>query len=536
MRSIEQVVQAAISQNLLPAGANVVKQESRPWPVVLLTALGAWFAAGPIIAFVFALFAEMMKSGPGIYILGTLILILALVILRARNLQLFMEQLAVPALLVGGGTLAMGLFRDLTAPSAAFILALLACTVAWTVPRTWLRNLLGALACGLFVFACTPEHAYDNASGFTYRLWLGWHLALALWLANHWLMASDYYLGKTAHSVTALDAFSSGWILVTLAGLAVWSGMTFLLGGAMGVAGGAHTTVPIAQAWIGTALRAFSVALVLGSAAWFAQRWPSLRQWWCGLAALIVAGLAWQLPALGAVMCVLSYCLGTGRLKMAGAATVAAAWIIGSYYYQLDTPLAVKALRLLGAGVVLGLLAWAGAGKGLISIEKNTAAPSRGGIGIGIAAVLVLFVANGAIWQKENLIAHGSPVYVELAPADPRSLMQGDFMRLNYRLPVDDKDRSSSMIGDKRLHIVARNDAHGVATLLRVHQGQALATDEYLLELTPHHNGWILVSDAWFFREGEANRWAGAKYGEFRVLPDGRALLVDLRGPKLEKL
>ena len=46
----------------------------------------------------------------------------------------------------------------------------------------------------------------------------------------------------------------------------------------------------------------------------------------------------------------------------------------------------------------------------------------------------------------------------------------------------------------------------------------------------------MLVSDAWFFKEGEAARWEKARYGEFRVLPDGRALLVGMRGPQLEKL
>ena len=34
----------------------------------------------------------------------------------------------------------------------------------------------------------------------------------------------------------------------------------------------------------------------------------------------------------------------------------------------------------------------------------------------------------------------------------------------------------------------------------------------------------------------EANRWAGAKYGEFRVDPSGRALLVGLRGAELAPL
>ena len=47
----------------------------------------------------------------------------------------------------------------------------------------------------------------------------------------------------------------------------------------------------------------------------------------------------------------------------------------------------------------------------------------------------MLAVANAGIWQKETLIAEGKPIFVELGPVDPRSLMQGDYMRLAFRLP-----------------------------------------------------------------------------------------------------
>ena len=66
--------------------------------------------------------------------------------------------------------------------------------------------------------------------------------------------------------------------------------------------------------------------------------------------------------------------------------------------------------------------------------------------------------------------------------------------------------------------------------------GTPLAADELRIELTPKDGRWILVSDAWFFAEGEAARWEKAKFGEFRVDADGRALLVGLRGPALEPL
>ncbi len=81
-----------------------------------------------------------------------------------------------------------------------------------------------------------------------------------------------------------------------------------------------------------------------------------------------------------------------------------------------------------------------------------------------------------------------------------------------------------------------RRDAQGVATAVRLDDGTPLAADELCIELTPKGGRWILVTDAWFFSEGEAQRWAAARFGEFRVQADGRALLVGLRGADLKPL
>jgi len=57
-----------------------------------------------------------------------------------------------------------------------------------------------------------------------------------------------------------------------------------------------------------------------------------------------------------------------------------------------------------------------------------------------------------------------------------------------------------------------------------------------LLELSPKNGAWVVVTEAWIFKEGTAELWQTAKYGEFRVLPDGRALLVGMADEKLHAL
>jgi len=534
---ISGVLRAAIDEGLLPAGAVHPPEDQRPWPVVLLTALGAWLAALPLL-FMFGLWlGDLFRHGAGPYVVGLIVLGGAVVVLRSSTVPLFVEQLAVPALLVGGGSLGYGLFRDLQTQAGSAVLAMLAIGVAACIARPWLRVLLGAAAALLLALACLPERRSVAFPSHLSMHWLAWHATLALWLLAAWVQRTLLSDGARARLAAAVESLCAGGLLATLAGLAAWSGTTFLVGG--GIGGLAQHALP---AWEMIALQAASLMLALAAAWWAARQWPALRGPWSACVALVLIGLAWFMPALGAVLLALAWCVTSGRWRVAAAAALAMAWIVGSFYYQLAWPLATKSVVLVGAAVVLGALAWfamraAEATPDLLpSSTPGTAGGFASRAAIGVCAVAVLAVANAGIWRKQDLIAHGQAVFVELAPVDPRSLMQGDFMRLNFRLPNEVQAQARKRLGSERPHVVARRDARGVLTVLRIDEGAPLAADELRFELTPKDGRWILVSDAWFFSEGEARRWEAAKYGEFRVDSTGRALLVGLRGAKLEAL
>ena len=147
------------------------------------------------------------------------------------------------------------------------------------------------------------------------------------------------------------------------------------------------------------------------------------------------------------------------------------------------------------------------------------------------SAVLTLGIANVSIMQKEALTTACTTIFVELKPVDPRSLMQGDYMRLSFGVGALPHASSSSLRAP-----LGAVDLHAVWTARRVDDGTALAADEIKINLsgTPSHP--IFVTDAWFFKEGEASRWENARYGEFRVDASGKAVLITLRGKNLEKL
>ena len=84
--------------------------------------------------------------------------------------------------------------------------------------------------------------------------------------------------------------------------------------------------------------------------------------------------------------------------------------------------------------------------------------------------VVTLTVANWAILDKERVLRDGRTVLLELAPADPRSILQGDYMTLRYVLAEEvGRQRGSETSPDGR--VVIRVDPRGLATLLRFDDG-----------------------------------------------------------------
>lgn len=541
-REWSRLVERARAEGLLPAETRVDEPEQRPWPVVLLTALGAWLAALPLMGVVGLLIDGLMQVSFGAYLAGVLLLALAVVLLRKPGVPLFVEQLAVPVLLAGAGSLAMGLARDLPPRGAAAVLAVVALGLAALVARPWLRVLLGAAAAGCLSVALAWAADGVPAGDSTARSWWALHGVLGLGFAAAW--SQERALGQRAGAIwaTALESTLSGWLLGSLAGLSLLAGMSFLVGGVLQPGGsiidlGGRAT-PGAQA-----SQAGSALLAALAAAFAARAWPGLRRVALGGVAAVLVGLAWFMPSLGGVLAVLAWAACTRRLGLAGAAAFASAWVIGAFYYRLAWPLADKALLLLAAGAALAALAW-GLHRGTASAAAPRPAagpvPHQGWVraGIALTAVATLAAANLGIRDKEDLIARGTPVFVELAPVDPRSLMAGDFMRLAFRLPDEARNGDLPLLdGAVRPQVVARRDARGVATLARLqHANTPLADGEFTIELTPKHGGWILVTDAWYFREGDGERWAQARYGEFRVAPDGRALLVGMADGDLKPM
>lgn len=507
-------LQRAVALGLLPADAKLPATASRPWPALALTALGAWFVAVPLLAFFAGLFGGLLQQGPMLAGIGLGLLALAVMLLRDPALPVFVEQLALPVLLAGALALAWGLAESLGERQVPMLLGALALALAWVLPRAWLRGLLGLGFALAWLVQAALWHDFSPGG-----------LLPALLLAGLWALGLN--LPLPARVARAWSATGAGGMLMLLGALAVASGSPWLATG-LAPLGPWQGRVGDASGWA-TSLGLLGMGAALG---WLARRHAALRT----PAAALLAGLALAatalLPALGPIGLIAAVAATGGMARLAVAAGFAALWVLGSFYYQLQWPLLHKAGLLAAVAGALGLWAWT---QRAPAATGATAAPAGAAWGLLAAALLTVGAANLGIWRKEQLIAQGTPLFVRLAPVDPRSLMQGDYMALRFDLP-DEWQQARELPGATRPMLRVRVDAQQRALVWRADDGTPLAADERRVELSPKAGRWVLVTDAWFFAEGEAQRWETARWGEFRVERDGRALLVGLRGEDLRPL
>ena len=144
--------------------------------------------------------------------------------------------------------------------------------------------------------------------------------------------------------------------------------------------------------------------------------------------------------------------------------------------------------------------------------------------------LLNLFLVLGyffySVQGKEKLLKEGTLVLLELAPVDPRSLMQGDYMQLSYKIAREFNHDSIP----KRGYFVVKQDTNSVAQPIRIQTGrEPLASGELLIEYTaPRIWDMNIGAESYFFQEGNAARYDSARSGGVRIDAKGNSILIGL--------
>ena len=146
-------------------------------------------------------------------------------------------------------------------------------------------------------------------------------------------------------------------------------------------------------------------------------------------------------------------------------------------------------------------------------------------IWIVLVALLILGGINFSIYKNEILLEQGTLLLLELAPLDPRSLMQGDYMNLRYKI-VRDASQPSQRDG----YLIIEIDENHVGHFKSFYtDGTSLTPQEHLLRFRQRRGEIQLGAESFFFQEGHAQYYEPARYGELRVAPSGESILVGLR-------
>ena len=259
----------------------------------------------------------------------------------------------------------------------------------------------------------------------------------------------------------------------------------------------------------------------------------------CAAALVLLCVVTRHTPGVVAALGVLL--LGHYRRQFA-LSVIAVLFIIGFlvvHYYRLDTTLLDKAARLGVTGAALLTLAtflrWRMREKarGRRATTRRSSAPRWASLAAAGAALTLLTGVNLQIAAQERLISSGEPLYLELAPIDPRAPMMGDHMVLNYAIADEVRRRPSPHSGN----LVITLDQRRIGRFVAVATGwKKPSAGQRWLRFSRGADGVRVAPRAFYFEEGQAKALARAKYAELRLSRDGRVALIALCDERLARI
>lgn len=148
--------------------------------------------------------------------------------------------------------------------------------------------------------------------------------------------------------------------------------------------------------------------------------------------------------------------------------------------------------------------------------------------------ILLFFYFNYSVIKKEKLLTAGQLVLLELAPVDPRSLIQGDYMALRYG--ISNNINADSIA--RRGYCIVKINANKVAERIRFQEELTpLNSGEYPIAYTSPDKWRIhLGAESFFFQEGHAAKYEAAKYGALKIDKKGNSLLIGLYDEHLKEI
>ncbi len=154
-----------------------------------------------------------------------------------------------------------------------------------------------------------------------------------------------------------------------------------------------------------------------------------------------------------------------------------------------------------------------------------------------LSSVIIFAVINTMIYQKETQLKKSQEILLPLAPIDPRSFLQGDYMNLSYVLTNDlnkyyiEHNLKTPSGGYAIVSINNRN----IASFVKAYEGETLPQNQFKIKF--HANkGLSFGIENYFFEEGKAKIYIKARYAMVKISPSGEAVLTGLMDKDFNRL
>jgi uncharacterized membrane-anchored protein len=212
------------------------------------------------------------------------------------------------------------------------------------------------------------------------------------------------------------------------------------------------------------------------------------------------------------------------------------------YYYNLHATLLFKSLSLMALGVVM-LAAWFGI-KYLYESKSNSQTQNRlnqlkfrtinKNKWLAAVTVFIAIIAiNININKKQDIIANGQVLLFKIAPADPSSIMQGDYMNLRFEVAAKIRDkvilknkgaRRATLQGS----VVVEKGENNIVSFVDLFHQQELESNQFVVPYKIRNYRVTFTTNAFYFQEGKASHFQQSQYGQFRMSDSGEMLLVNM--------
>jgi len=519
-----------LSENNLIDGEKPEDQEHIPWYIRFMQGFAGWIAALFLLGFFGATFGLLFRHATtGLLItVGILCSVGAYVAIRLQKND-FLDQVGLAFSLCGQLMVAIGLFiMKFDISTNMFVLGCYQLFLAKVIPLYAHRLLTTTFGVLAILIGINSAGLYGFGSAFVAVLFS------FIWIKEtSWKKSRDVW-EPIGYGIAITIVFSSGFLL---------TGKHLIMETFRGGSGWLFYYSHLINSFI-IALIFLNLVIVLlkENKVSFGSKTAILSL----IAAIGLVLISFEISGISTGLLILLIGFARQRIVLVILGSISVVSFFSWYYYNLQATLLVKSIVLIVLGLAM-LASWfvlrymyANFSRDKLSKHKPRTLNQNKYLAL-VTTVMVLIAINININAKEDLIENGEVLLFKLAPVDPRSIMQGDYMRLRFELEgkivagMGLWNQQNTIIKNYG-KVIVKKAANNIVSYIGIYKDQEIKDNQRLISFKIYSKKVTFTTNAFYFQEGQVSHFRKAEYGEFKISEDGEMLLVHMVDKDLKVL